>query len=80
MKNEFLIKRDKAIFINYGKSYQYTPRQHERTNSAVSFDEEKKNELKARGVRRKEININIKVRASNVLSINKEKEKSICCL
>lgn len=25
MKNEFLIKRDKAIFINYGKSYQYTP-------------------------------------------------------
>lgn len=27
MKNEFLIKRDKAILINYGKSYQYTPRQ-----------------------------------------------------
>lgn len=30
MKNEFLIKRDKAILMNYGKSYQYTPRQREK--------------------------------------------------
>lgn len=67
MKNEFLIKRDKAIFINYEKVINIHPgSMKERTPTNM------KNGLKAHSVRLKEINIKVKMRNSS--SINNEKE------